>query len=180
MTDKIYASFKSECWDLDAYRYSVRKEYVLSKLVFNLLIITLVLVYSIIDFIKGDYTNGLIALVLVLAYIGTFIYLYFRNSNRFVNELENNIKYVEVDFYHDHLSLKQKSKTNTVKTNFEYKEILRLTGKDKYFFVKFKEITLPFNKESLVYNESNFDEIISNMVYYINLEKENKNKKSSK
>lgn len=175
--NKLYASFKGDCWDLDAYKYSIRKEYVLSKLLFNLLIVTLVIIFSIIDFVKGDYKNGFIALVLVIAYIGTFIFLYFRNSNRFIRELEENIKSVEVEFYENHLSLKQKSKTNTVNTKFYYKEIIRLTGKDKYLFIKFKELTLPFNKETLVYNESNFDEIISNMVKYINIEKEKKNSK---
>ena len=35
MDNKIYATFKDKCWDLDAYKYSVRKEYLMSKLIFN-------------------------------------------------------------------------------------------------------------------------------------------------
>jgi hypothetical protein len=168
--NKLYASFKGNCWDLDAYKYSIRREYILSKLTFNLLIITLVIVYAINDFIKADYKNGTIALALVLAYIGVFIFLYFRNSQRFIDELKENVKHVNVEFYSDCLIVTQKSKTNNVKTKFEYKEIIRLIGKDDYFFIKFKKITLPFNKNSIVYNDSSLDDIIANMNKCIELE----------
>lgn len=180
MSNKVLASFTDNCWDLDAYNYSIRREYLLSKLTFNLLIITLVTVYAINDFIKGDYKNGIIALTLVLGYIGVFIFLYFRNSQRFIDELKENVKHVNVEFYNDCLVVNQKSTTNNVKTKFEYKEILRLIGKDDYFFIKFKQITLPFNINSIKFNDSSLDDIIDNMNKCIALEEQNKAKTKKK
>ena len=77
MSDKVVASFSDNCWDLDAYKYLIRKEYLLSKLTFNFLIMLMGIVFVVIDFSKGDYKTAIIVLGLVFAYIGMFIFLYF-------------------------------------------------------------------------------------------------------
>lgn len=167
MDNNIIASFKGDCWDLNAYKYSVRKEYLFSKFSFNFVIILLGIIYAIVDFFKGEYKAGIVILGLVIVYMGLFIFLYFYNSNRFIKELKENIKYVNVEFYENCLIVNQKSKTNNVKSTFYYKEIIRIFDKDDYFFLKFRDITLPFNKKTIIYNNSTLEDIISLMNKYI-------------
>ena len=53
---KVYASFSDDCWDLDAYKYVIKKDYLLSKSIFTAFVTLMGLIFTIVYLVKKDFT----------------------------------------------------------------------------------------------------------------------------